>query len=238
LSKSIRDRAVVRSRKKRRQRRGAGQRLAEIARAARRRARLLTNNQLFVALLGAVVGAIVSAVLTLELSDDERPRPGPTEIARIGTIEPVVGTRILKREPTIKSYVLIDGVAHSIPDGATYMCSAIYYPVEFDVSASTWNKRVRSEGEQIGCPTGEQPPLGPKLLGDRYLLIEPENEHQEKRVWLVVDGRIVPVPTSDDTFDCLARRYLVWDFVGADVLRKFPRHPTINRARCGGTRTP
>jgi hypothetical protein len=195
------------------------------------------------AIVGGATALSVLVVAALSWTDKEgndrdnvnSARPGPTDVPKVGTVEPVTGTRIVKRGASRAAYVVIDGVAHPVPDGRTYICSAEYYPVEFNVQAPVWNRRVKTEGHDTRCPVGPPPEITPATLTDRYLLLEhdeaPENDPREA-IWQIVDGQRVPVPLHGPTFDCLTQRYLVWDYISEQKVRTFRRHPSLRTARC------
>jgi hypothetical protein len=161
---------------------------------------------------------------------------GPTPVNEDGRILPVNGTRIVKISGVRNAFVVRDEVAHSIPDGGTYICSASYYPVEFDVSPARWEGRVKSTDGDARCPAGPAADLRPQTVTNRYLLIEHDETQPtdpKEAIWEVIDGRRVPVlPPTGRVFRCLTRGYLAWDFVSPEVIRRFPRDRSRRAAEC------
>jgi hypothetical protein len=196
----------------------------------------LASHPLLITVLSVVLGTVATLIFIVPADKPKQPeRAGPTTVPKNGAIEPVTGVRIVKRVASRSAYVLRDGVAHSIPNGGTFICNAEYYPIEFNVPPAVWNKRVKAEGDDARCPAGRQPELGPATLATGYLLIERDEAREtdpRKGAWQVVDGQRVPAPKEGPMFDCLSRRYLAWDYVSTQEIRAFPRHPTLRRARC------
>jgi hypothetical protein len=184
---------------------------------------------------GAAVG--VGAALLFIVPEEKKPgpppdRPAPSVPAIRGELDPIKLPRILKVVGSKKSYVLRNGVAHSITTGSDYTCNAEYLPVEFNVSERRWQEIVdHTSNEEALCPLGPPPFLRPGLIRDQYMLWQHEKKSpKSKRIWLLRDGRLYPVPTSGPTFGCLTRDALVWDYVSAAEVGNFAQshHP----ARC------
>jgi hypothetical protein len=184
--------------------------------------------------VAGAVTTLVGILVTNVVEDGPGPEPlGPTTVAHDGRLEPVVGIRILKRDTTDKAYVLDDGAARSIPDGGTYVCTAKYYPVEFDVSGAVWAKRQNRRGDDAPCPTGKEATMDPDLITDHYLLLEHSSRPDRRRAaWLIVDGRRRRIPHQGALFDCLTSRYLVWDYVAMKDIRNFSSVSSKRDVRC------
>ncbi|HEX8083354.1 MAG TPA: toll/interleukin-1 receptor domain-containing protein [Solirubrobacteraceae bacterium] len=167
------------------------------------------------------------------LRDDELPAPPdrPTNVEPFGALDGPTHVRILKRRDVLAAYVVADQVAHRIPGAEIYNCSVEYYPVQWDVDDREWQEQIERAGDDARCPVGIEPVITPKLITGGYVLRERRRPGRPTEMWLVVDGQRAPIPDRP-TFECLTRRYLMWDYVGSGEIRTFPLHKTQRRARC------
>jgi hypothetical protein len=180
-----------------------------------------------------LLSAVFATALTLliVLPEEKKPpppveRPNPTIPAKRGDLDAMGLPRILKVLGSKKSYVLRDGVAHSITTGDEFTCNAEYLPVEFNVTERRWQEIVdHSSNEAAICPLGPPPFLRPTIIRDRYILIQRDGNGSSspRRIWQLRAGRLFPVRLTGPTFACLARTELVWDFVSPEEVRNFRR---------------
>ncbi len=137
--------------------------------------------------------------------------------------------RILTQASVRNSYVVENEMAHHIPDEDVFTCLAGYYPVQWEVTDEEFGRRVKRGGDNARCPSGVQPKLRPAVIYDEYVLREAPQDEPPTPTWLLDDGQLMPI-ADRRTFECLARRYLLWDFVSSGEIRSFPK--TQRRARC------
>jgi hypothetical protein len=178
--------------------------------------------------VAAGVIAAATAVIVAIVNDDPTPAPDrPAKIDQVGDIDRGTFPRVLKQRGVRNAYVVDDGVPHHIATPETYNDIVGYYPVQFDVEETEWGKWVKSEdGADAVRPQGQQPVLSPRKITDRYIL-----RMRSGKAWQLVAGKRVPI-RDGATFNCLADRLLVWDFVSPGEIASFPLHPSLGRARC------
>jgi hypothetical protein len=178
-------------------------------------------------MIAALVMGTATVLVVYPKTNPQPPECQP-QVAANGALSQYAGTRIVRRRGVRDTFVVKDGVFHHIPDGITYVRNASCFPAQFDVGDAELRRQRRKDGpDAAGSPPGTRPRIGPELVRDGYLL----REEGGKASWLIVGGERVPIAT-ERTFACLAKRYLVWDFVGKRVVARFHRHPSLRRARC------
>ncbi len=141
------------------------------------------------------------------------------------------GRMILKRRNSVESFVLReDGTARPIPDGGTYLCNAFVMPVRYGVDDAEF--AAAAPGGVSGSATCSDEParsLSPASTRNHILRLA------SGEAWLVdTVGNRTRILGGTEGFDCFAERFLVWDFVTQDELRRFPIQPGDVGTFCGG----
>ncbi|HEX2086123.1 MAG TPA: hypothetical protein VHF89_10605 [Solirubrobacteraceae bacterium] len=189
-------------------------------------------------LVGGVIAGLLSALILLVADavfgplfepESQAPPDRPTTVERRGPLDGRFHVRILTQDGVVNSYVVEDRMAHHIPSEAVFVCLAGYYPVQCEVGDDEFNRRVTRGGANARCPAGVQPKLRPQIITDEYVLREGRREGKPTPMWLLDDGRLARI-RDRGTFECLARLYLLWDFVSSGEIATFPK--TAAPARC------
>lgn len=142
------------------------------------------------------------------------------------------GRMILKKKNSIESFVLDHGgIAHPIPDGGTYLCNAYVMPVRYGVDAAEFaGAAPGGVGSNATCSNAPARSLSPASTRS-YILRLASGE-----AWLVDTlGRRTRILDGVNGFDCFAERFLVWDQVSQDELRRFSTVPGDVGTFCAGS---
>jgi hypothetical protein len=210
---------------------------ADAARTASRLFSFLDSGHTLKDAIGAGLGRLGMAPGNVEGSwhfhyDPIPPRPDtqPTD-GSVGSGSGQGPGILLKRSNSTAAYYLVDGVAHHVPDGGTYICLAERVPTMFNVDEHEWAALVTTFGADAACPaTGlpAQRSLTPETVRNFLLRTGDGSE-----TYLVgTDGFRTPLFDGASHFNCLAESYLVWDWASAQELTRFQRHPTIAATGC------
>jgi len=196
-------------------------------RSALRRPVAWLSNTVIAAIIAALITAAVTVWVVWPATHEKPLNCASQKINPNGAISQATGTRIVKRLGSRNAFVVENGVFHHIPDGSTYIHDASCFPVQFNVDEAGLRQLRRKDGSDAHSPTGTQPKIGPTVLRDGYLL----REVDDKTFWQIMGGHRVPV-ADKQTFNCLTRRFLVWDHVAPHVVARFPPDRPRGHARC------
>lgn len=137
-------------------------------------------------------------------------------------------TRILKMANSRVTYLLDrDGVAHHIPDTGTYVCNAVVYPAQWNVTAEQLEQIVvGGVGTDATCPSAARRSLTSNSAAG-FLLRQADGD-----AYIVNSSGRKEFVFGYGSFDCFAQNALVWDLVTDAELSGVPNVPSSAGRMC------